>query len=91
MPGVFMHLDLERLKCTLVKDGGGVQIGLRSDLTGIRVSSAALIPPEGKWEVNRVLDGFRDETQRFIETYFGDEESFEGRIIDYEEVLEEIV
>ncbi|MFW9886877.1 MAG: hypothetical protein ACFFER_01770 [Candidatus Thorarchaeota archaeon] len=89
-PGVFMHLDTERLQCTLVKDGGSIQISLRSDIRGERVSSGALIPPEGKWQIRRILDGFNQDTKRFVETYFGKNENLEDRIMDYAGVLDEL-
>ncbi|MHA2356788.1 MAG: hypothetical protein ACXADC_16540 [Candidatus Thorarchaeota archaeon] len=88
--GVFIHLDSEQLECTLLKDGRSVQITMHSNLTGERVSSGALIPPEGKWEVERVLEGFKDDTEAFIQTYFGKDERPENRIIDYADVLEKM-
>jgi hypothetical protein len=89
-PGVFMHLESERLKCILVRDGRSVQISMRSDLTGERVSLGALVPPEGKFEVKEILDGFKDDTEKFVESYFGRGESPEIRVIDYDGVLEEM-
>jgi hypothetical protein len=90
MPGVFMHLDSERLRYELTRDGGGVQVDTRSDLTGERVSSGALIPPDGKWEVHRILEDFKNGMESFIETYFGEDESPELRIIDYDSVVDDM-
>jgi hypothetical protein len=89
-PGIFMHLDSEQIECILMKDGESVQITMRSNLTGERISSGALIPPEAKWKVEGVLEGFKDDTEAFIQIYFDKDESPENRIIDYADVLEKM-
>lgn len=74
----------------LVRQGGGVQIVVRSDLTGEKVSSGALIPPEGKWDVQSIIEDFVEDTESFVESYFGKGESPKRRIIDYNDVLNEM-
>ncbi len=87
-PGVFLELDTEQLKYVLTNYGDGIAMGIYSSLTEERISSFNLIP-QGRWQIDEVMEGFIDETEEFIESYFGKGERPEKRIIDYDEILEE--
>jgi len=67
-----------------------MQVGVYSLLTGERVSSGVLVPSGKKWEVNDIIEGFIDETEQFIESYFGQTENFRERIVDFDMMLEEM-
>jgi hypothetical protein len=89
-PGIFLELDSERLKVILVRDGYGVEITLRSTLTDERIDSSVIIPPEGKWDVELELEDFKSGLEGFVKEYFGEDESPETRIVDYDELLAEM-
>jgi len=48
------------------------------------------IPPQWKWKVEQVIKEFVEETETFIESYFGEGETIKRRTIDFEEVLENL-
>jgi hypothetical protein len=86
--GAFLELDSERLKMTLVREGGGVRTSFHSTVTGERVSSGALIPPEGRFDVNLVLENFKEDTIAFANEYFEDSENVKARIVDFDESID---
>jgi hypothetical protein len=88
--GTFLDLPSERLKVILVRDGYGVEITLRSTLTDERIDSSVLIPPEGRWDVESELEGFKTGLEGFVKEYFGDDESLKNRIVDYDTVITEM-
>ena len=90
IPGLFLDLDSEQLKYILTPDKEGVQIGIYSSLTGERLVSGACIPHQPKWEVEQLVKEFVDETELFIESYFGEDEAIKDRTIDFDQVLEEM-
>jgi hypothetical protein len=87
-PGVFLDLDSEQLQYVLTNYGDGIGMGIYSSLTGEKVDSFNLIP-QGRWSIDEIMQGFIGETEEFIESYFGNEERPESRIVDYKETLEE--
>ncbi len=89
-PGVFRDLGSEQLKYILTPDKEGVQIGVYSTLTGERLASGASIPHQKKWEVEQMIKEFIDETEAFIESYFGENETIKGRAVDFDQVLNDL-
>ncbi|MBN2231096.1 MAG: hypothetical protein JW779_16040 [Candidatus Thorarchaeota archaeon] len=61
-----------------------------STLTGERVASGASVPPQGKWEVEHMIKEFVDETETFIESYFGKDDTIKDRTVDFDKVLEDL-
>ncbi|MFQ5831404.1 MAG: hypothetical protein ACE5H4_01740 [Candidatus Thorarchaeota archaeon] len=89
--GTFLSLDSEQLQVVLTSDYGGIQVSVFSSITGERVSSGALIPPEGKkWDIDEIIEGFVAETEEFLQSYFENDERPEEHIIDYQEMLDDL-
>jgi hypothetical protein len=88
--GTFLELDSEQLKVILVRDGYGVETTLRSTPTDERLDSAVLIPPEARWDVDSELESFKAELEGFVKEYFGEDESPENRVVEYDEVVAEM-
>jgi hypothetical protein len=88
-PGVFLEIDSEQLKYVLTSYEDGIGMGIYSSITNEKVSSFNLIPQE-RWQINETMEKFIDETEEFIESYFGRGERPTRRIIDYSEMLQEI-
>jgi hypothetical protein len=86
----FLELDSEQLKVILVRDGYGIETTLRSTLIDERLDSAVIIPPEGRWDVDSELEGFKAELESFVKEYFGEDESPENRVVEYDEVVAEM-
>jgi hypothetical protein len=61
-----------------------------SSLTDERVASRERIPPQGKWEVEQMIKEFVNETESFIESYFGEDETIKDRTVDFDQVLEDL-
>ncbi len=89
-PGAFLELDSEQLRYVLTGDRGEIHIGVYSSITGERVSSATIIPPQGSWQVEQVITVFVDDTEAFIESYFGKNNTVQKRVADFDSTLEEI-
>ncbi len=88
--GVFLELDSEKLKMTLFREGDAVRVYLHSTITGEAVSSGALIPPEGKWDVDSVLENFKEEMIDFVSAYFGSVDDSEERVLDFDELIDDM-
>jgi hypothetical protein len=54
------------------------------------LDSAVLIPPEGGWDIDSELEGFKAELESFVKEYFGEDESPENRVVDYDEMVTEM-
>ncbi len=50
----------------------------------------ASIPPQGSWEVEQVIKEFIDESESFIESYFEKGETIKDRVLDFDQVLEDL-
>jgi len=62
-----------------------------SVLTVLNLSlSQNVVPPEGKFNVNLLLQTFKDETIDFVRGYFEDTEIPEERIVDFDEALDDM-
>jgi hypothetical protein len=49
------------------------------------------LAPSGKaWKVDEVIESFINETERFVESYFGDGKDMRERIIDFDDALEQM-
>jgi hypothetical protein len=86
-PGTFLHLDEERIVVSLTRVVNDVQVTLRSSISGEVVVSQYVIPPEGKFDISRIVQTFKDEMVIFVSEYFEGTEDPEERIVDFDEVL----
>ncbi|MHA2380225.1 MAG: hypothetical protein ACXADS_13205 [Candidatus Thorarchaeota archaeon] len=90
LQGAFLNLDSEKLQFRPVTDRTAIQVFVYSDMTGERVSETVLFPPHGKWDVDMVLDGFKEETIGFVVGYFGGIDDPKDRIIGFDELIETV-
>ena len=67
-----------------------MRVYLYSTITGEEISSAAVIPPEGRFDVSLVLENFKEETIDFVCEYFGDIEVSEKMIEDFDESIDDM-
>ena len=86
--GSFLFLRSEKLEYELTRAQGSVSILVRSTLTGEIVNRGSLIAPEGTWSVQEVLEGFKEETEKFITSYFGKDTITKKRVINYLKMLD---
>jgi hypothetical protein len=86
-PGSFQFLDSEQLIYELTMQRGGVGITVRSNVTGEVIDRGTFIRPDRKWDVEREIREFREDTESFIQSYFGEDATPEERVIDYEKML----
>jgi hypothetical protein len=56
-------------------------------VTGEVVSQGILTRPEGAWDVNETLGEFKQDTEDFVQLYFGEGEKAVARVEEYEQVL----
>jgi len=89
-PETFLRMNEERLLHSLARDGHGIQIGLYSNITGERISSGTLIAPEGRWDIEEMIDGFVEDVTESINSYFKKKVSPEKAIVDHEKMLQEM-
>jgi len=80
--GAFLNLNSEKLQFSPVKDGTAIRVFVYSDMTGERVSETVLFAPQAKWDVDTVLNRFREDTIEFADEYFGGIDDLKDRIID---------
>jgi hypothetical protein len=88
--GAFLELDSEQLRYVLTGDKREIQIAVYSSITGERVSSATIVPPQGNWQVEQVIKVFVSETEAFIESYFGQNNTVRKRTVDFDDILDDL-
>ncbi|MHA1424341.1 MAG: hypothetical protein ACTSSD_19895 [Candidatus Thorarchaeota archaeon] len=89
-PGTFLYLDEERLVMSLSREVNSVRFTLQSTISGQIVISQNVVPPKGKFDVNLLLENFKDETIDFLGEFFKDCRNPEEMIVDFEEVLDDM-
>lgn len=88
--GTFLHLDEERVVMFLCREMSSVRVTLQSTISGQMVISQNVIPPEGRFEVNYLVQAFKEETLDFVGEYFKENEGSEERIVDLDEALNDM-
>ena len=87
--GTFLHLDEERLVMSLSREINSVRVTLQSTISGHVVNSHTVTPPEGKFDINLIVETFKEETTEFVSEYFEAEDPKE-RIVDFDEALDDM-
>jgi uncharacterized protein (UPF0305 family) len=88
--GIFLHLDEEKLVMSLSRELNSVRVTLLPTISGQVVNSRHVTPPEGKLDVNLVLETFREEVLDFVGEYFEGTEDPEEKIEDFNERIDDM-
>ena len=88
--GTFLHLDEERLVMSFGREMNSVRFTLQSTISGQVVITGHSVPPEGRFDVNNLVQAFKEETLDFVSEYFEGTDDPKERIVDFEEALDDM-
>ena len=88
--GTFLYMDDEKLVMSLRREINTVRVYLHSTITDEEVSSGVVIPPEGRFDANLIIETFEEETVDFVCDYFDDLEDADERILDFDESIDDM-
>ncbi len=88
--GTFLQLDEEKFVITFSREMNSVRVAFHSTISGQMVISQYVVPPEGKYDVNLLLQTFKEETIDFVSEYFEDIADPKERIVDFDEAFDDV-
>ena len=81
-PGLYLFLDDEKLSCSLVRDGHGIEMHARSSLSDEHVWSGGIVTLKEGWTIKSATKEAETAISEIAEGYF-EEETSKERIDDY--------
>ncbi|MGY5854485.1 MAG: hypothetical protein RTU92_13035 [Candidatus Thorarchaeota archaeon] len=89
VPGTFLSMDQEKLRCAIFKEETGIRISTDSITTGDRFGSEMLFEMQGEedWELDIAIENTISKLEDIVTSYFGDGESPRDRVVDYNKLV----